>query len=104
MSGKSDVVDGGIVEGYGARALRPHDRKRHGRARLLSLGLQHLLDALQDEGARRAAFAGGPRLQAAVHRVGNIDRRTHAVIVPYLWLDVADDAVLSLSRRPWRIG
>src|SRR5688572_10396178 len=45
MSGKYDVVDGGIVEGHGARALGPDDGQRHRSSDLPALRLQDLLDA-----------------------------------------------------------
>src|SRR5262245_47185163 len=85
MSGKSDVVDRGIVESYGARTLRSNDRQRHERSGLAAFALQNVLHATQNERPRRAALACRPRLQLTVHAVGNVDSRAHEPIVPYLW-------------------
>src|SRR3972149_8753098 len=85
MSGKYDVVDGGIVECHSARVLGPDDRQRHGSSDLPALRLQDLLHAAQDEGSRRTALTRRSRLQLAVHSVRNIDRRAHGTILPYLW-------------------
>jgi len=40
MSGKSDVVDGCIIESHGAWTLRTNDRQRHGYPKFPTLGLQ----------------------------------------------------------------
>src|SRR4029450_7169471 len=99
MSGKSDVVDGGIVEGHCARALGPDNRQRHGDARLPTFGLQDLLDATQDERPRRTALTRRPSLQLAVHSVRDIDSRAHEAIVPYLWRGVTERGRLGNSAR-----
>src|SRR5215471_9998236 len=85
MSGKSDVVDGGIVESHGARAPGADDRKRDLGSRLPAVRLQHLFDAFQDERPSRAALTRRPRLELTVDAVGDIDSRAHQLIVPYLW-------------------
>src|SRR6266851_496460 len=85
MSGKNDVIDPGIVEGYGSWSLGPHNRQRHRDSSLPPFGLQDFLDAAQDEGPRRAPFARRPRLQSTVHAVGNLNGRPHVTIVPDLW-------------------
>jgi hypothetical protein len=85
MSGKSDVVDGGIVESYGARVLGSDDRQRHGSSRLPAFGFENLLHTLQDEGPSRTALACRPGLQLAVDLIGNVNGRAHEPVVPYLW-------------------
>src|SRR5581483_2867079 len=77
MSGKYDVVDGGIVESHAAGAPGPNDRQRNRDSSLAGLRLQNGSRRPQNEGPRRTALAPSPRLQAAVHAVGNIDRRAH---------------------------
>src|SRR5262245_45119205 len=60
MSGKSEIVDPGIVDRYGAWPLRRHDRQRDRDQRLPPFGLQDFLDTAQDESPRRTPFARCP--------------------------------------------
>src|SRR5262245_1767251 len=98
MSGKSDVVDGGIVESHGAWALGSDDRQRHRRAGFPAPGLQHLFDALQDESPRRTALACRPRFQLAIDRVGDVNGRAHVPSVPYLWRRVSATSLATVPR------
>src|ERR1700687_744386 len=60
MSGKSDVVDCGIVDSHSGWCVGPHDREGDRDSPLSPFDLQDFLDAAQDESHRRAPFARGP--------------------------------------------
>src|SRR5436190_15373484 len=75
MSGKSDVIDPGVVEGHRSWSLGPHNRQRDRDSPLSPFGLQDLLDAAQDERPRRTPFARRPRLQLTIHAVGDVNGR-----------------------------
>ena len=77
MSGKSDVVDNGIVQRHSAWALRSDNRQRDGCSGLPALRLEHFSNTLQNERSRRAALACRSRLELAVHAGCNVDRRAH---------------------------
>src|SRR5580704_6578778 len=88
-SGKrNDVVDTGIVDSDQTGSLEWNDRKLQS----LTLGLsgafiKRLLEPAKNEFLRGTTLASRPRLQLTVNRIGDVNRRSHDTILPYLWLD-----------------
>src|SRR6266513_5627282 len=84
----------GFFEGTSGKVTR--------RVRFFGARAEFHFNASQNEFLYRALFARRFRLQLAVERVGNVDTRAHAFIVPYLWLKVSsqDEAKDRTSSSP----
>jgi hypothetical protein len=99
-SGKrNDFKNLGIVQLQGSVPFRGYDWKGDPTGSIAPTP-EFLLNSAKNQLFHRASFTGCFDFQFPIKRIRDVDRRPHAIIPPYLWLDVRNSKIKDQNDLP----